>query len=203
MLIKSVINPVLVATAMTFASYASPEPGKPAPDFTGTTSNGETITLSDLKGKPVVLEWTNHQCPYVVKHYRSGNMQKTQRAVTEAGAFWITIVSSAEGKQGYVTAEEANDLTTSRGSYTDHVILDPSGEIGRLYDARTTPQMFLINEEGTLEYMGAIDDQPSTRAETIAVANNYLLASWGEFKEGKSVSNQSTKPYGCSVKYSD
>lgn len=181
---------------------AKPVPGQTAPGFTGVTSSGETISLSDFAGKPVVLEWTNHLCPYVVKHYRSGNMQRTQRSLTEDGAVWISIVSSAEGLQGHVSAEEANNLTSSRGAYADYVVLDPKGDIGRLYEAKTTPQMFLINQQGAVEYMGAIDDQPSTRASTIEGANNYLLAAWSEFKEDKPVSVKSTKPYGCSVKYS-
>ncbi len=182
---------------------ALPEPGKAAPFFSGMTSAGTEISLSDFKGKTVVLEWTNHDCPYVKKHYNTGNMQRTQRSLTEDGAVWISVISSAEGTQGYVSAEEANTLTATRGAYADHVILDPSGEVGRLYSARTTPQMFLINKDGIVEYMGAIDDKPSTRAQTVKEATNYLLAAWTELKAGEDVSLKSTKPYGCSVKYAE
>ncbi|MEX0298913.1 MAG: redoxin domain-containing protein [Kordiimonas sp.] len=182
---------------------ASPEPGKEAPAFTGKTSHGTEISLSDLRGKTVVLEWTNHDCPYVKKHYNTGNMQRTQRALIDNDAVWLSIISSAEGTQGYVSAEEANELTASRGAYASYVILDPTGDIGRLYAARTTPQMFLINKDGVVEYMGAIDDKPSTRAQTVKEATNYLLAAWQELKSGKEVSLKSTKPYGCSVKYAD
>lgn len=188
---------------LTTAVIASPEPGKKAPDFIATTSNGKTITLSQFIGKPVVLEWTNHQCPYVVKHYRSGNMQKTQRKATEEGAIWISIISSAPGLQGHVSAEKANELTARRGSYASYIVLDPEGTIGRQYEARTTPHMFLINAQGTIEYMGAIDDKPSSRLETVDTATNYLLQAWEQHHAGQDVTRPSTKPYGCSVKYSD
>lgn len=192
---------VVTLYATSSSVNAEPVPLEPAPDFTGLTTKGEQIRLSDFRGKPVVLEWTNHECPYVVKHYRSGNMQRSQRTLTEAGAVWISIISSAEGKQGYVTADEADQLTTSRGAYTDHVVLDTDGKIGRLYAARTTPQMFLVNANGKLEYMGAIDNKPSTRLETVEGATNYLLAAWQELEAGNPVSVRSSKPYGCSVKY--
>ncbi|SDD67856.1 redoxin domain-containing protein [Kordiimonas lacus] len=178
-----------------------PTPGKPAPDFTGVLTTGETVTLSDLRGKPVMLEWTNHDCPYVRKHYSSGNMQQTQRALTEAGVIWISVISSAPGKQGHVTAAEADQLSESRGTYNDMLVLDPSGEIGRLYDAKTTPQMFLIDTEGTLQYMGAIDDRPSTRASSLEGASNYALQAWQQLAAGEAVTPNSTQPYGCSVKY--
>jgi peroxiredoxin len=180
---------------------ASPEIDKPAPSFSGVTSSGESVSLQDFAGKPVILEWTNHLCPYVRKHYESGNMQRIQRELTEAGAVWISIISSAPGKQGHVDASEANTLTTARGVYADMVILDPSGEIGRLYDAKTTPQMFLIDEEQTIRYMGAIDDKPSSRMSSLTGAHNYLVAAWQSFKAGQAITSMVTKPYGCTVKY--
>lgn len=194
---------IILCFTASFGANALPVPEKPAPDFTGVTTAGETISLAEFRGRNVVLEWTNHECPYVKKHYNSGNMQRTQRELTEDGVVWISVISSAEGLQGYVSAEEADELTASRGSYTDFVILDPEGSIGRLYDARTTPQMFLINTEGFLKYMGAIDDKPSARSGTIKGATNHLLTAWKELQAGKSITIRSTKPYGCSVKYGD
>lgn len=176
---------------------------KQAPDFVGVTMTGDKISLSDFLGKAVVLEWTNHQCPYVRKHYGSGNMQKTQRALTEDGAVWISIISSALGKQGYVTAEEAQQLTTARGSYADYVVLDTAGSIGRQYGAKTTPHMFLIDEVGQFVYQGAIDDIPSASRSTLKKATNLVLAAWADFQTGEPVRRPITKPYGCTVKYSD
>lgn len=198
---KLLISFVVIIVA-SFSALAAPEVGKVAPQFSGLTSKGETISLADFKGKPVILEWTNHLCPYVKKHYESGNMQRLQRQLTEEGAVWVSIISSAPGKQGYVEAEMANELTAKRGVYADMVVLDPSGEIGRLYDAKTTPQMFLIAEDQTIRYMGAIDDKPSARKSTLKGAKNYLMEAWTAFKQGELAENTSTKPYGCTVKYS-
>ncbi len=174
-----------------------------APDFTGTTMTGKQISLAEFRGKPVVLEWTNHQCPYVRKHYNSGNMQKTQRALTQDGAVWISIISSAPGKQGYVSAAEAQQLTTTRASYADYVVLDSTGRIGRLYGAKTTPHMFIVSETGVLQYQGAIDDIPSASTRSLAKANNLVLSAWNQIKAGETVATSNTKPYGCTVKYSD
>lgn len=188
---------------MPSGAKAAPINDAPAPEFSGKTMTGAEISLSDFKGRPVVLEWTNHQCPYVRKHYNSGNMQKTQRALTEGGAVWISVISSAPGRQGYVTADQAQALTASRGAYANHVILDPLGGIGRLYEAKTTPHMFLIDEAGILRYQGAIDDIPSANPRSLSDAENLLLAAWQELRAGEAVSRAQTKPYGCTVKYSD
>jgi len=193
---------IITLLGVSAASLADgPAPGKPAPDFTGMLTSGKRITLSDLRGKPVMLEWTNHECPYVRKHYSSGNMQRTQRALTEEGVTWISIISSAPGKQGYVEAEEAEKLSVSRGTYNDMLVLDPSGEIGRLYGAKTTPQMFLIDADGVLQYMGAIDDRPSSRESSLEGATNHALQAWAQLKAGEAITPNSTQPYGCSVKY--
>lgn len=194
---------VLLATffAGNVAASAAPVNEQAAPEFVGETMEGAGISLSQFRGRPVVLEWTNHQCPYVKKHYNSGNMQKTQRALTEEGAIWISVISSAPGKQGYVNAAEAQRLTTTRGAYATHVILDPEGKIGRLYGAKTTPHMFLIDEKGILKYQGAIDDIPSASQRTLKDAKNLVLAAWGDMKAGRAVSQAQTKPYGCTVKY--
>lgn len=182
-------------------AFAAPEVGQSAPVFTGVDSNGVEHSLSDFKGKTVVLEWTNHQCPYVIKHYESGNMQKLQKAAKEDGVVWISIVSSAEGKQGHVTAEEANAVKAETNSMATAKILDPSGEIGKLYDAKTTPHMFVVDPEGTLVYAGAIDSDSSFRQSAIEGATNYVQAALDSLKAGEPIEVASTKPYGCGVKY--
>ena len=183
------------------APQAAPMIGAAAPAFSGTTSDGDAISLADFAGKKVVLEWTNHDCPFVRKHYDSGNMQRTQRALTEDGAVWITIISSAPGKQGHVSGDVANDLNQRRGAYVDHVILDPEGTIGRAYEAKTTPHMFIIDEAQVLQYMGAIDSIRSARQSDIPKATNYVLAAYDALKSGGEVAETSTRAYGCTVKY--
>jgi peroxiredoxin len=195
------IAALAAALAMTAAAVAAPTVGKPAPQFTVTDSNGKSHALSDYKGKTVVLEWTNDGCPYVKKHYGSGNMQKLQKEVTAAGGVWLSIISSAPGKQGYVKGPDANQLTTSRSAQPTAVLLDPVGAIGRAYEAQTTPHMFVIDPAGTLRYMGAIDDQPSTDASTIATAHNYVREAFTAVSSGGKVAETATDPYGCSVKY--
>ncbi|GAK32528.1 thioredoxin family protein [Iodidimonas nitroreducens] len=184
-----------------FVAQAQPMIGEEAPLFAAKNTRGETISLEALRGHPVILEWTNHDCPFVKKHYETGNMQKTQRALVEAGVTWISIISSAPGTQGHVSADEANSIAASRGSYADHIILDPQGDLGRLYKARTTPDMFLIDGDGTLLYQGAIDDKPSARHSSIEGAKNYVLAAFQDMQAGQPVREAETKPYGCSVKY--
>lgn len=182
-------------------AHAAPEVGKPAPEFTGTDSNGVSHKLSDFKGKTVVLEWTNPECPYVVKHYDSKNMQNLQKEYTGKDVVWLTINSSAIGKQGAQSAEEANTYLADKGSYATARLLDPTGEIGKLYDAKTTPHMFVINKEGTLVYQGAIDDNDSAKPEDAATAKNYVKAALDSLSDGKPVEMAQTKPYGCGVKY--
>jgi len=192
-----------VALVMAFSVQATPQIGAAAPDFTGTNSYGELVRLSDLAGQKVVLEWTNHDCPFVGKHYDSGNMQALQQELTEDGVVWLTIISSAPGKQGYVTPEAANGLTHTRSAHPTFVLLDLGGEIGHLYGARTTPQMFLILEDQTLAYMGAIDSIRSANPADIPRATNYLRTAYTEILAGEPVSHPDTSPYGCSVKYAD
>jgi hypothetical protein len=175
--------------------------GQVAPQFTGVDSNGKTHKLSDYAGKTVVLEWSNHDCPYVKKHYGGNNMQVTQLAATLTGAVWLTIVSSAPGKQGNVTGAEANDLTKRRTAFPAAVILDPTGTIGRLYDARTTPHMFVIDGAQKLRYAGAIDDKPTAAPESLNGAKNYALAAINDVFDKRKVAVPETEPYGCSVKY--
>jgi peroxiredoxin len=189
------------SVAISAAATAAPIVGKPAPGFTATDSNGMSHSLSDYKGKTVVLEWTNDGCPYVRKHYGSGNMQKLQQEIATAGGVWLSIISSAPGKQGYVKGPEANQLSASRGAHPTAVLLDPAGAIGRAYEAQTTPHMFVIDKTGTLRYMGAIDDQPTTDVATIATARNYVREAFKTVAAGGTVAETATDPYGCSVKY--
>ena len=192
---------VLLTLGATQFVSAAPVVGKKAPDFVGVDSHGQSVTLAQFKGKPLILEWTNHQCPYVRKHYNSGSMQRIQRQLTEEGAAWVSVISSAPGEQGYVDGAGANRLSATRGVYADQIILDPKGIIGRAYGARTTPQLFLIDENSVIRYMGAIDDRPSARRQSLKGARNYLLAAWAAFKAGIPVVPAVTKPYGCTVKY--
>lgn len=182
-------------------AHAAPEVGQPAPDFTGTDSQGNTHKLSDFKGKNVVLEWTNPGCPFVQKHYESKNMQGLQEKYTGQDVVWLTVNSSAEGKQGNMTPQEANQLVEKTGIKSTAYILDPSGQIGKLYDAKTTPHMFVIDKEGTLVYAGAIDSNDSFKPETIDGATNYVAAALDALAEGKAIEVATSKPYGCSVKY--
>ena len=175
--------------------------GKSAPDFTATDTNGKVHKLSEYRGKFVVLEWTNRGCPYTQKHYNSGNMQRLQREWTSKGVIWLTVVSSAPGEQGYVTAPEENAYLRENSAAPTAVLLDPTGTVGHLYDAKTTPHMFIINSQGMLIYNGAIDDRPTTDLADVNGAKNYVSASLQEAASGKPVSNPTTRPYGCSVKY--
>ena len=183
------------------SANAAVEVGQMAPDFTAVDTNGVEHTLSDFKGKNVVLEWSNHECPFVVKHYEPGNMQKIQKMATDNGAIWITIVSSAEGKQGAVNAEEANKIMEEVGANSTARILDPSGEIGKMYGAKTTPHMFVIDKEGKIAYMGAIDSDSSFQQSSIEGATNYVVEALESLNAGEEIEVTSTKPYGCSVKY--
>jgi alkyl hydroperoxide reductase subunit AhpC len=196
--------PILFAMCAALpALWAAAKIGEAAPDFTATASNGKTVHLADYRGKYVVLEWNNNGCPYVGKHYRSGNMQKLQKEWTSRGVIWLTILSSAPGKQGYVTASEENDYLTKMQATPTAALLDPSGEIGHLYDAKTSPQMVVINPEGTLIYSGAIDDKPTTDLQDVQGATNYVVQALEESMAGKPVQTPTTRPYGCSVKYAD
>lgn len=188
---------LLVATV----AHAAPQIGQPAPNFSGRTSTGGTVSLADFKGRPVVLEWTNHGCPFVAAHYDAGNMQETQRFAHQHGAVWLSIISSAPGTQGYVDGAQADRLTQSRDAAPDHVVLDPAGEIGRLYGATRTPHMFVIEADGTLAYMGAIDDQPRPWRGDIRKADNYVKAALTSVSAGSPVAEPVTTAYGCTVKY--
>ena len=193
------LSPLTLALIAT-AAFAIP-PGTLAPDFKGTDSNGNTQSLSQYRGKYVVLEWANKGCPYEQKHYNSGNMEALQRQWTAKGVVWLSIISSAPGEQGYVSPSEENDYLHRMKAAPTAAILDPSGAIGRLYAAKTTPHMFVIDPTGKLIYQGAIDDKPTTEQEDLKTARNYLNEALTAAMSGKPVAIASTRPYGCSVKY--
>ena len=175
--------------------------GEAAPDFTGTASSGQTIHLSDYHGKYVVLEWHNNGCTFVGKHYKSGNMQKLEKEWTARGVVWLTMESSAPGKQGYVTASEENDYLAKVQASPTAALLDSMGTIGHLYDAKTSPHMFVVNPQGILIYDGAIDDKPTTDVGDVSGATNYVSLALEQSMAGKPVATAATRPYGCSVKY--
>ncbi|WP_127077816.1 thioredoxin family protein [Rhodomicrobium lacus] len=192
---------LLASVAMTAAASAAPEVGKPAPDFSATDSKGRTVKLSDYRGKTVVLEWTNDGCPYVQKHYSTNNIQSLQKDAAAKGIVWLSVISSAPGEQGAVSGAEADKLSETRGAAPAAVLLDAEGKVGRLYDARTTPHMFIVNGDGTLVYMGGIDDKPTVIPSDVKAARNYVRAALDDLAAGKPVATPVTRPYGCSVKY--
>lgn len=197
----------LVASAIALAVAAAPitiqasRVGAPAPDFRGTDTKGTVHSLSDFQGKWVVLEWHNEGCPYVKKHYGGQNMQKLQQEWTSRGVVWLTVLSSAEGQQGHMAAAQADAYFAAQKAAQTAILLDASGEIGRLYDAKTTPHMFVVNPEGVLVYNGAIDDKPTTDQADLATPANYVSAALTEGMAGKPVTTPTTRPYGCGVKY--
>ena len=193
----------LASTAglMTLAAHAAPQVGTPAPAFTLPAEDGQNYSLSDFKGKTVVLEWTNAGCPFVKKHYSSGNMQSLQKTYTGQGVVWLSMVSSAPGKQGYVDSAGAAKTVKDGGAAPTHVLLDPAGTVGHLYAAKTTPHLFIIDSSGTLVYAGGIDSEPSADPADIPAATPYVKNALDEVLAGKAVSQAVTKPYGCSIKY--
>jgi peroxiredoxin len=175
--------------------------GQPAPAFTLTDTNGTQRSLGDFQGKLVVLEWFNHDCPFVRKHYGSGNMQKLQKKYTDQGVVWLSINSSAPGKQGNYPPDKANELTQQKHASPTAVLLDPDGTVGKAYGAKTTPHMFVIDQNGTLIYAGGIDDKPSTDQADIGSARYHVDVALTEALSGKPVTVATSTPYGCSVKY--
>jgi len=175
--------------------------GDPAPQFTATDSHGASRSLSSYRGKFVVLEWHNQGCPYTKKHYDSGNMERLQKEWTSKGVVWFTVISSSPGTQGYVTADEENSYVSKMHAAPTAVLLDPSGDLGHLYSAKTTPHMFIIDPAGKLIYDGAIDDHPTPDPQDITISKNYVSQALSEAMAGKPVSTPTSRPYGCSVKY--
>lgn len=195
------ISFVLILSAALAISAGAARVGERAPDFSAVDSNGKTQTLSQYAGKYVVLEWTNRGCPYTMKHYESGNMQKLQREWTSKGVIWLTVLSSAPREQGYMNAADENSYLRQANAAPTAALLDPDGKLGHLYNAKTTPNMYVINPQGTLIYEGAIDNRPTTDLEDVKNATNYVSAALEEATSGKPVAVTVTRPYGCSVKY--
>ena len=180
---------------------AAPVVGQAAPNFRLNDADGRVVSLSDFRGKPVVLEWNNPGCPFVKKHYSSGNMQKTQAAARAAGAVWLSVNSSAPGEQGHMNGAEAKAFVSGAKAQPTAYLLDPKGVVGRGYDAKTTPHMYIVDAKGTLVYAGGIDDKPTANPADVNGARNHVLAAISELKAGKAVSVASSRPYGCNVKY--
>jgi peroxiredoxin len=194
----------VMALAWVLVAHAA-SVGQAAPAFTGRDSQGKTVSLSEYRGKFVVLEWTNRNCPFTKKHYDSGNMQALQKEWTGKGVVWLTVLSSSPSyaDDGYMTAGEENAYIAKMRAHPTAAILDPSGEIGRLYGAKTTPHMFVIDPEGKLIYAGAIDNKPTTKTADVKDATNYVSAALTDAMAGQPVQVASTRPYGCSVKYGE
>src|SRR2546423_13578550 len=200
---KTILPTALSTIAASTALFAadSPAVGTNAPDFSLTDSKGKTQSVSQYKGKYVVLEWFNPECPFVKKHYGSGNMQKLQAEFTGKGIVWLTIDSSAPGLEGNLTAEQANAKMAEWKTKQTALVLDPNGKAGRSYGAKNTPHMFVINPEGRIVYEGAIDSKATPNPADIANSTDYVKVALEESLAGKTVSTANTKPYGCSVKY--
>jgi peroxiredoxin len=182
-------------------AWAAPKTGVAAPAFTATATSGKAVSLADQRGKIVVLEWTNHDCPYVVKHYSTSNMQALQKEATAQGVVWLTIISSAPGTQGHVSPGQADELTATRKAGPTAVLLDPTGAVGKMYGATNTPHMYVIDKAGTLMYAGAIDDRPTTRRSDVQGAQNYVREALQAVATGQPVKTPVTRAYGCTVKY--
>jgi len=200
----------IITFSITTVTYAAdiklqnPAINEQAPNFQAVNSYGKTIQLSDLKGSPVILEWTNHECPYVARHYNENNMQNLQKMARDEGVLWLSIISSTPGDQGHVSAEKANELTESRKASPSHVLIDESGEIGMLYGAKTTPHMYMIDANGILRYKGAIDNIGRGMQFFNAPFNkaiNYVSSQMDQLIANQSLTINSTTAYGCSVKY--
>jgi peroxiredoxin len=194
---------VLVITALfvSAAMASTPKLNESSPEFSLKGADGKDYKLSDYKGKTVVLEWFNKDCPYVRKFYDQKVMQALQKEQTKKGVVWLTIVSSATGKEGAIDAAAATKLMKDWGMGSTAFLFDAKGEVGKTYGAKTTPHMYVINKEGKLAYMGAIDDRPSASKRSLEGATNYVTAALAALEKGEQVKTSSTTPYGCSVKY--
>ncbi|MFK7849950.1 MAG: redoxin domain-containing protein [Akkermansiaceae bacterium] len=197
---KSLITATVISAFAISTSFAA-EVGKAAPAFTGKNVEGKAISLSDYKDKIVVLEWVNFKCPFVVKHYSGKNMQKLQADYTAKGIVWLTVNSSAEGKQGYLEPSKLAEKATAEASKATEILVDTDGTIGKAYDAKVTPHMMIIAKDGTLAYSGAIDSKPSTKSEDIASSDPLFANALDAVIAGEKVENAKNKPYGCGVKY--
>lgn len=191
----------LIGLAAATVQAAALRTGNAAPEFTLTDTNGKSHNLADFRGKYVILEWINHGCPFVQKHYAKGNMQALQKEMTDKGIVWLSICSSAEGKQGHMSNDEWNATVKEINANPSAVLVDADGKVGKLYDARTTPHMYVIDPEGKLIYQGAIDDKRSTDPDDIPNSENYVRSAIEQATAGTEIAKPQTPPYGCSVKY--
>lgn len=189
------------ASAIAAPAAAAPMLGQPAPAFQAVDASGKTRALSEFRGKTVVLEWTNNGCPYVQKHYNAGAMQGLQAQAAKDGMVWLTVISSAPGMQGHLTGPQAKAWKAEAKAASTDILLDPQGTVGRAYDAKTTPHMYIVDKAGKLVYMGGIDDKASSDPATLKGAVNYVAAALADVKAGRPVAQAATRPYGCSVKY--
>jgi peroxiredoxin len=192
----------LAAAILASPALAAPQIGQPAPAFQARDADGKLVSLAEFRGKTVVLEWHNPGCPYVQKHYNSGNMQHLQQEATQEGVAWLTIDSSAPGFQGYLAGADAKGWKAKHGAHSTDLLLDPDGKVGRLYEAKNTPHMFVIDKGGTLVYEGGIDNRPYADPASLKGATNYVQAALDDLKAGRAVAHPVSQPYGCSVKYS-
>lgn len=197
-------RPLLLATALLAATglaRAEAQLDQAAPAFSARSADGKTVDLASLKGKTVVLEWTNHDCPYVKKHYSSGNIPSLQKDATAKGVVWLQVISSAPGEQGFVEGAQAIELNGKRGAAPSNTLLDPTGQLGRLYGAQTTPHIYIVNPLGQLVYKGGIDSIATNKVDDLPQAEPYVKLALGELAAGRKPNPANTKPYGCSVKY--
>lgn len=202
MLVTMLASSAAISLLAIAPSHAEPKVGAPAPAFSAVNSEGKTVNLNDYRGKTIVLEWTNDGCPYVRKHYGSGNMQALQKKWTEQGVVWLSVISSPPGEQGFADGARANSLTSERKATPTAVLLDPKQKVARAYGATVTPHMYIIKPDGALAYAGGIDDKATTRTADVKDARNFVDEALAELKAGKPVSNSATRAYGCTVKYS-
>lgn len=202
-MLKKILTLVVLLSVGLFSqvTHADVNNGETAPNFTLNDTNGVVHSLSQYKGKFVVLEWFNYDCPFVKKYYDHGTMQALQKEYKAKDVVWLAINSSAEGKEGYYPADKLNALSKEKGMAATAVFMDSDGKVGKLYGAKTTPHMFVIDPQGLLIYQGAIDNKPSTDTADLATAVNYVKSALDEALAGKAVTEASTKSYGCSVKY--
>jgi peroxiredoxin len=193
----------LSLTLMATVASAAANIGQPAPGFNASGADGRPVSLESFRGKTVILEWTNHDCPFVKKHYESGNIPNLQKEATAKGIVWLQVISSAPGKQGYVDGATAQKLNASRGATPSGTVLDPDGKIGKLYGAVTTPHLYIIDPQGVLLYKGGIDSIQSSNKADIAKADNYIKLALSDLGAGRAIAQNNTRPYGCTVKYAD
>lgn len=198
---RSLIATGIALTATT--ALAAAEIGQPAPAFSAQGADGKPVSLAAFKGKTVVLEWTNHECPFVVKHYESGNIPALQKEASAKGVVWLQVISSAPGQQGHVDGASAIKINGFRNATPSAVVLDPDGKVGRAYGAQTTPHLYIVDPAGQLVYKGGIDSIPSSSKGDIAKADNYVKLAFADLAAGRKVAHASTKPYGCSIKYAN